>query len=55
MGNSQNGIVEQRNIDGILKDAMKAYEVWLKDGDNTGKEFRYEINDSILNNENNIE
>lgn len=44
MGNSQNGKVEQRNIDGILQDAMKAYEIWAKDKNNAGKEFRYEIN-----------
>jgi RHS repeat-associated protein len=43
MGDSQNGKVEQRNIDGILQDAMKAYETWSKDKDNAGKEFRYEI------------
>lgn len=44
MGDSQNGKVEQRNIDGILQDAMKAYEVWSKDKNNAGKEFKYEIN-----------
>jgi len=43
MGNSQSGKVEQRNIDGILQDAMKAYEAWSKDKDNAGKEFKYEI------------
>ena len=52
MGNSQNGKVEQRNIDGILGDAMKAYEVWSKDKNNAGKEFRYEINTSNPNKEN---
>jgi RHS repeat-associated protein len=44
MGNSQKGNVEQRNIDGILKDAMKAYEKWVQDPQNKGKEFKYEIN-----------
>ena len=43
MSSSQNGKVEQRNIDGILQDAMKAYESWSKDKNNVGKEFRYEI------------
>ena len=52
MGSSQNGKVEQRNIDGILGDAMKAYEVWSKDKNNAGKEFRYEINTSNPNKEN---
>lgn len=44
MGDSQKGSVEQKNIDGILKDAMKAYESWSKDKKNVGKEFKYEIN-----------
>ena len=44
MGDSQNGKVEQRNIDAILQDAMKAYEIWIQDKNNAGKEFRYEIN-----------
>jgi RHS repeat-associated protein len=44
MGNSQKGNVEQRNINGILKDAMKAYEKWVQDPQNKGKEFKYEIN-----------
>jgi hypothetical protein len=44
MGNSQNGKVEQRNIDGILHAAKEAYEIWSKDKNNEGKEFRYEIN-----------
>ena len=43
MGDSQNGKVEQKNIDGIIGDAMKAYEVWSKDKNNAVKEFRYEI------------
>jgi RHS repeat-associated protein len=43
MGSSQKGKVEQRNIDGILGDAMKAYDNWSKDKNNAGKEFRYEI------------
>jgi hypothetical protein len=40
---SQNGKVEQRNIDGVQQDAMKAYETWSKDKNNAGKEFKYEI------------
>ena len=44
MGDSQNGKVEQRNINGIIQDALKAYETWSKDKNNIGKEFRYEIN-----------
>ena len=43
MGDSQNGKVEQRNIDAILQDAMKTYDVWIQDKNNAGKEFRYEI------------
>ncbi|MGN6296513.1 MAG: RHS repeat domain-containing protein, partial [Ginsengibacter sp.] len=53
MGDSQNGKVEQRNIDGILQDAMKAYEVWSKDKNNAGKEFRYEIDINRPNKEKN--
>ena len=52
MGDSKNGNVEQRNVDGILKDAMKAYEVWSKDKNNAGKEFKYEINVNRPRNEN---
>lgn len=52
MGSSQKGKVEQRNIDGILGDAMKAYEVWLQDKNNVGKEFKYEINTNNPNKEN---
>ena len=44
MANGQKGIVEQRNINDILKDALKAYDEWIKNADNKGKEFRYEIN-----------
>lgn len=44
MGDSKNGQVEQRNIDAILADAMKAYEVWSQDKSNAGKDFKYEIN-----------
>ena len=44
MGESRTGNVEQRNIDGILKDAMKAYDKWIQNPKNEGKEFRYEIN-----------
>lgn len=42
MGDSK-GQVDQRNIEGILQDAMKAYETWSKDKNNKGKEFKYEI------------
>ena len=41
---SPDGKVEQRNINGILKDSMKAYNNWIKKTKNKGKEFRYEIN-----------
>jgi hypothetical protein len=44
MGNSQDGKVEQRNVSDILKDAMKAYNIWSKDENNKGKTFNYEIN-----------
>jgi|GEM_PF-5603338 len=43
VGNSRNGKVEQRKINGILQDALEAYETWSKDKNNAGKEFRYEI------------
>ena len=46
MGDSKNGKVEQRNIDGILKDAMKAYDKWIQNPKNEGKEFKYEINNN---------
>ena len=52
MGDSEKGKVEQRNIDGILQDAMKAYEVWSKDKNNAGKEFRYEIDTNNPSKEN---
>jgi len=42
-GKSRTGKVEQGNIDGILKDSMKAYNNWIKNPKNKGKEFRYEI------------
>ncbi|MDR1763090.1 MAG: metallopeptidase family protein, partial [Dysgonamonadaceae bacterium] len=48
MGESRTGKVEQRNIDGILKDAMKAYDKWIQNPKNEGKEFRYEINNSNM-------
>ena len=41
--NSRTGKVEQGNIDGILKDSMKAYNNWIKNPKNKGKELRYEI------------
>lgn len=44
MGDSQKGNVDQRNINDVLKDAMKAYETWSKDDKNKGKTFTYEIN-----------
>ena len=50
MGESQTGKVEQRNIDGILKDAMKSYDKWIQNPKNKGKEFRYEINTNNPNN-----
>ncbi|OOB81721.1 hypothetical protein BZL53_13295 [Flavobacterium columnare] len=53
MGDSKNGKVEQRNVDGILQDAMKAYETWSQDKNNAGKEFRYEIDVNRPNKENN--
>ena len=38
------GKVEQRNIDSIInKDVMKAYNKWISNPENAGKEFRYEI------------
>ncbi len=43
MGNGSKK-VQQKNIDGILLDAMKAYDEWSKDENNKDKEFRYEIN-----------
>ncbi|SHM97339.1 RHS repeat domain-containing protein, partial [Flavobacterium chilense] len=43
MARGSKGKVEQKNIDGILQDAMKAYENWSQDKNNEGKEFRYEI------------
>ncbi len=36
MGDSQKGKVDQRNIDGVLKDALKAYDTWSKDKNNKG-------------------
>ena len=48
MGNSKSGKVEQRNIDGILKDAMKAYDKWVQK--NNGKTFKYEIDKDNPNN-----
>ncbi|WP_281232037.1 DUF6443 domain-containing protein [Flavobacterium gelatinilyticum] len=44
MAKGPKGKVQQRNIDGILLDAMKAYDEWSKDKNNKDKEFRYEIN-----------
>lgn len=46
MGNSKNGNVEQRNINGILKDAMQAYDEWIQSPKNESKTFRYEINNN---------
>ena len=50
MGNSHTGKVEQRNIDGILKDSMKAYDNWIKNPKNKGKNFRYEIDNNTPDN-----
>lgn len=50
MGNSRTGIVEQKNIDAILMDAMKEYDKWIQNPDNSRKEFRYEINTNNPNN-----
>jgi hypothetical protein len=44
MGNSITGNVEQRNIDLILQDAMRAYNKWIQNPKNRRKEFKYEIN-----------
>ncbi|MCF2446941.1 RHS repeat-associated core domain-containing protein [Dyadobacter sp. CY345] len=44
MGDSQKGNADQRNINSIVGDAMKAYDTWSKDKNNAGKTFRYEIN-----------
>lgn len=44
MGESRTGYVEQRNIDRILKDAMKEYDKWVLYPKNKEKEFKYEIN-----------
>ena len=44
MGNSKNGVVEQRNIELILQDAMSEYNKWIQNPKNEGKIFRYEIN-----------
>ena len=45
--NSRTGKVEQGNIDGILKDSMKAYNNWIKNPKNKGKEFRFEIDKDV--------
>lgn len=45
------GNVEQRNVQSIVGDAMKAYDTWSKDKNNAGKEFRYEINVDSTNKE----
>ncbi len=44
MANSKDGKVEQRNINDVLGDAMKAYNTWSQDEKNKGKKFTYEIN-----------
>jgi hypothetical protein len=46
-GNSRTGKVEQGNIYGILKDSMKAYNNWIKNLKNKGKEFRFEIDKDV--------
>ena len=50
MGNSRTGTVEQKNIDGILYNAMKAYNIWIQNSKNEKEEFRYEINTNSPNN-----
>lgn len=44
MANGQKRKVEQRNVDEIISDVVKAYEIWSKDKKNEGKEFKHEIN-----------
>ena len=44
MGKSQNGKVDQRNINGIVGDAVKKYDKSQSDKSNVGKEYKYEIN-----------
>jgi len=39
------GKVEQKNINGILLDVMKAFQAFQADKNNINKTFRYEIND----------
>ena len=46
-GDSRTGKVEQGNIYGILKDSMKAYNNWIKNLKNKGKEFRFEIDKDV--------
>ena len=43
MGESGTGKVEKRNINGIIGDAMKAYEAFQADKNNANKPFKYEI------------
>ena len=38
------------NIDSIIKDSMKAYDNWIKNSKNKGKEFRYEIDNNTPDN-----
>lgn len=45
---ASDGKVDQRNIDGILKDTMKAYDNWVKNSQNKGKEFKYKIDNDDM-------
>lgn len=45
---ASDGKVDQRNIDRILKGPMKAYDKWIKNPQNKGKEFKYEINNDDM-------
>lgn len=42
MGDSQSGNVEQRNIDGIVGDAVKGYNKFSSDKKNTGKTYTHD-------------
>lgn len=44
MGESATGKVEQRNINGMISDAMKTYDKFQADKNNANKPFKYEIN-----------
>ena len=44
MGDSKNGTVEARNIEELLIDTFKQFDVWRKYHDETKETFIYEIN-----------